>query len=243
MIERKSVACEFKTDKGKPGRFKALFSVTGNVDLDGDRIKSGAFAPAHEADPHPAVVWTHMWNVPPIGETISWGEVDKGAEAEADLFISEHEVAKQVWAGLDSGALKQFSFAFTIQEHSFVEPGENESTPRFDGKIRDIQKIANVYEWGPTLVGANPETELLGGKSLQTLLGLKEFIPSSLLEKATLDLDEVLEAVKSGDLDAAKLLTALTDLALEDDTDGTKTPDPSSVAALLAARPMLHLHS
>ena len=55
VIERKAVALTFKARK-TPGEFDALFSVFGNIDLDGDRIHKGAFEPAIEADPNPAVV-------------------------------------------------------------------------------------------------------------------------------------------------------------------------------------------
>jgi HK97 family phage prohead protease len=236
MIERKSVVCEFKTDKGKPGRFKALFSVTGNVDLDGDRIKSGAFEEAVKNDPNPAVVWTHMWNIPPIGETIGWGEIDKGAEAEADLFLKDHEVAAQVWKGLETKALKQFSFAFQIGEHSFSEPGDGEKTPRYDGKIREIVKIPNVFEWGPTLVGANPQTEMLAGKNLGKLLGLGDLFEE--VKTPALDVSAVMAAIEKGSLSREDLLKALGDEAAPEDL-----PSEGDVATLMMHRPMLHLHS
>lgn len=227
---RKSVVAEFKTDKGKPGRFKALFSVAGNIDLDSDRIITGAFEEATKNDPHPAVVWTHQWDIPPIGETLDWGEVAAtadskgGAEAEANLFMDDHPIAKQVWKGLDTKALKQFSFAFDIGERRLVEPQGGEKSTRFDGMIQEILKIPRVFEWGPTLMGANPET-MLTGKSLDVLMGLKE-----------LGID--LSNLKSGDISDEEIEEAADDLGEQGDPEHEK-----AVATLLASRPMLHLHS
>jgi len=224
MIERKSVLAEFKARK-TPGEFEALFSVFGNIDHDGDRIHKGAFKSAFENDPNPAVVWTHRWDVPPIGETVEAVETDKGAKGVARLFLDDHEVARQVWKGLASGALKQFSFAYTVSNESFSEPGDGESARRYDGKIREIHEFGDVFEWGPTLVGANSETGLLaGGKALDTLLGMKDLGLDVLLAAAKKDADG-----EGDDEGEAKD---------ESGDDTTDRPDPAAVAMLLAERPM-----
>lgn len=158
--EQKSARCVFKAAK-TPGEFSAEFTVYGNVDLDGDVIEKGAMLPAIEKTPDPAVVWTHLWNIPPIGETIDAKSTDTGGTASARLFVKDHEVAAQVWAGLKSGALKQFSYAFDIGEMRFREPADGEKTPRYDGQVRIIEKISDWFEWGPTLFGANPATSTL----------------------------------------------------------------------------------
>lgn len=158
----KSGRATFKALK-TPGEFTAEFSVYGNVDLDGDRIAKAALVPALEKNPNPAVVWTHSWDVPPIGETLEAKSTDSGGEATARLFLDEHPTAKQVWAGLSApnAPLKQFSFAFNIGESSLVEAMKGEDTPRKDGRIREIEVISDIFEWGPTLLGANPATSVL----------------------------------------------------------------------------------
>lgn len=169
MLERKAVVCEFKAD-GKPGEFTALFSVFDNIDRDGDRIHKGAFLPAFEKNPTPPIVWTHRWDIPPIGETLDAEETAKGARGHGKLFVDDHEIARQVYTGLKSGALTQFSFAYEVKRFELTEPEEDEKTVRWDGKIRELKEFSELYEWGPTLVGANPDTELLSAKGLDQLL-------------------------------------------------------------------------
>lgn len=169
---RKSVTAAFKALKS-PGEFEAEFSVFGNVDFDGDRLLKGAFEPAFEANPNPAIVWTHMWEIPPIGETIDAVETETGAKGTGRLFLDDHEIAGQVWAGLKSGALTQYSFAYNVAEARLVDAAGAE-TPRKDGRIQELVKLSHIYEWGPTLVGANSATSTLDlAKSMRLRLGAK----------------------------------------------------------------------
>ena len=158
----KSGRATFKALK-TPGEFTAEFSVYGNVDLDGDRIVKDALVPALTKNPYPAVVWTHAWDIPPIGETLESKSTPTGGEGTARLFLDDHPIAKQVWAGLSAPnqPLKEFSFAFTIGAAELVENTKGEDTPRKDGRIREIQTIEEIFEWGPTLRGANPATSVL----------------------------------------------------------------------------------
>lgn len=171
----KSVRADFKAT-GSKGEFTALFSVFDVVDRDGDVIRKGAFEPAFENDPNPPVVWTHRWDIPPIGETLDAEETDDGARGTGKLFIQDHPVAKQVYVAMKSGALRQFSFAYEVGDGGYFlrEPEDDEETARFDGMIRELTGFSNVFEWGPTLVGANPQTFVESGpKSMELLLGVK----------------------------------------------------------------------
>jgi hypothetical protein len=175
MPIRKSATATFKALKGK-GEFEAEFSVFGNVDLDGDRIVKGAFAPAFEKNPTPAIVWTHSWDIPPIGATIEAVETETGAKGVGRLFVDEHEIAAQVWAGMksDPPALTQYSFAFNIGDSQLVAAKAGEDTPRRDGQIREIKTVSDIFEWGPTLMGANPATSTLDlAKSIRLRQGAK----------------------------------------------------------------------
>jgi HK97 family phage prohead protease len=171
----KSVRAEFKAD-GKPGEFTALFSVFDVLDRDGDIVRKGAFAPAFENDPNPPVVWTHLWDIPPIGETLDAEETEKGARGHGQLFVDDHPVAKQVYVALKAGALKQYSYAYQVADGGFIlrDPADDEKSVRFDGLVRELTEFASIFEWGPTLAGANPETFTESGpKSLELLLGVK----------------------------------------------------------------------
>ena len=172
-LMRKSSRATFKALKS-PGEFEAEFSVFGNIDLDGDRLVKGAFLPAFEANPNPAVVWTHMWEIPPIGETLEASETETGAKGIGRLFVDDHKTAAEVWAGLKSGALNQYSYAFNIGESKLMSLKDGEETPRRDGQVREITKVSDIFEWGPTLMGANPATSTLDlAKSMQLRYGAK----------------------------------------------------------------------
>jgi HK97 family phage prohead protease len=177
MLERKSFElAEFKAN-GKKGEFVAEFSVFDNLDRDGDIVRQGAFAKAFEENPRPPIVWTHRWDIPPIGETLDASETKGGARGIGRLFVEEHEVAAQVYAGLKSGALRQFSYAYELEEDGCVlrKAADEEKSPRRDGLVRELLAFRMVPEWGPTLVGANPQTQLLAtAKSVATLLGVPE---------------------------------------------------------------------
>jgi HK97 family phage prohead protease len=175
--KHKTVRAEFKA-LGSKGEFEALFSVFDVLDRDGDIVRKGAFEPAFDSDPNPPVVWTHRWDIPPIGETLDAEEIEKGARGHGRLFVDDHEVARQVYTAMKAGALKQFSYAYELADGGYFlrEPDEDadEKSPRFDGMIRELTEFSSIFEWGPTLVGANPATVLTDGpKSIETLLGVK----------------------------------------------------------------------
>jgi HK97 family phage prohead protease len=238
----KSVRAEFKAD-GKPGEFTALFSVFDVLDRDSDIIRKGAFVPAFEADPNPPVVWTHRWDIPPIGETLDAEETDDGARGHGKLFVSDHPVAKQVYVAMKSGALKQYSFAYEVADggYSLREPDEDdgETSGRFDGMIRELTEFSSVFEWGPTLVGANPSTFTESGpKSMELLLGVKasdmrawlgvrESDVDDLKRMAELAADLGSEGRKGGARNSAKdseRLQTIHDLSV---ANGAKCPDSS----------------
>lgn len=156
-MEFKTVTAEMEALPEK-GMFKARFSVFGNVDEGSDRMVGGAFTRTFEERPDPPVVWSHRWDVPPIGQTLEATQTAQGAEAVGRLFVGaddDHEVARQVYSGLKSGALREFSFGFSVRK-----AGEETIGNR---KVRVIHDV-DLYEWGPTLVGMNRQTALLGVK-------------------------------------------------------------------------------
>lgn len=170
-MERKSFTAEVKASAEQPGEFKARVAVFGNVDKVGDKIVKGAFQGTLQPPPAgrglPPIVWSHRWDVPPIGETLSAVETEKGLEIKGRLFVGDgedHAIARQVYAGMKTGVLREFSFAYDVLESSDEVQ---------DGEETRVLKQLELYEVGPTLVGVNPETELLAAaKSVELLTGL-----------------------------------------------------------------------
>jgi uncharacterized protein len=160
---------EFKSDGDQPGYFKARVAVFNNVDDGGDRILPGAFRKSLKSNPTPPVVWSHMWNIPPIGKTLSAKESADGLEIEGQLLLDDPGISGQyansVLSGFKAGVLKEFSFAYDVQDAAEVtEKGQS---------VRELKQL-DVFEVGPTLIGMNRETQLLevasqGSKALNDL--------------------------------------------------------------------------
>ena len=145
------------------GQFRALVSVFGNKDSYGDVVVPGAFAEtltawAAKGDPIP-VYWSHQMSDPDmnIGYVLEAKETDEGLEvlAQLDLDADASPKAKQAYRLLKGRRVTQFSFAYSVAEGAYVEK---------DGdSFYELRKV-DLYEVGPTPVGANDQTELLGVK-------------------------------------------------------------------------------
>ena len=145
------------------GQFEALVSVFGNVDYDNDIVMPGAFGKAVKEQEPPPIVWSHFWNIPPIGETLDWGETSKGLRVKGQLFVGEgdkHQYADMVYAGMKSRngrlpALREFSFQYDIA-------ADGAKMAEREGKvIQELYELYPIGEVGPCLKGANPATQLL----------------------------------------------------------------------------------
>lgn len=146
------------------GQFRALVSVFGNKDAYGDIVLPGAFADTLAAwkskgDPIP-VYWSHQLFDPDmnIGYLLDATETDDGLEVLAQLDIGEDASpkAKQTYRLLKGRRVTQFSFSYSIVEGASVNSEDH-------GWYYELRKL-DLYEVGPTPVGANSETELLGVK-------------------------------------------------------------------------------
>jgi len=138
------------------GTFEALVSIFGNVDYQNERVQKGAFAEnlkqwADSGDPIP-VVWSHQADDPNmhLGVVEDAKETDDGLYVKARLDM-DHPPAKRVYDLLKDRRVKQFSFAYDI-----LDSAEK------DG-VTDLTKLA-IHEVGPTPLGANPATQLIGTK-------------------------------------------------------------------------------
>lgn len=143
------------------GRFEAIVSVFGNVDFQGDRVVEGAFTNSIDewkasGSPIP-VIWSHQWGNPDahIG-SVDPSDIEeipgKGLKVVGDLD-TEEPFARRVYKLLKSRRVKEFSFAYDVVRETKAEDGANE--------LLELR----IIEVGPTLRGANPDTELLGVKA------------------------------------------------------------------------------
>lgn len=168
------------TDDGlQEGQFRALVSVFGNEDSQGDVIQRGAFAQVlaewkASGDPIP-VVWSHRWTDPfsHIGSVIEATETPDGLEVLGQIEdLDTNPTAAHVHRLLKGRRVKQFSFAYDVGEGGWVETDDLANHPW--GEYYEIKRFSALYEVGPCLVGANQETELLAAKAADIARGVKE---------------------------------------------------------------------
>lgn len=155
---------------------------------------------------YPPVVWTHDWLTPPIGPALEAREVSgdeadeiagKDLAIDGGLYIKgrllvdlengeDHAVARQVHAAMRTVGgdgrppLREFSFGFRRVSAEWVEEDPDTLPPDLQwtgGEIRNLTDV-DLYEVGPTLVGANDATALLGVKSSLAVLESRGLISS-----------------------------------------------------------------
>lgn len=151
------------------GEFTALVSVFGNEDSVGDVVMPGAFADdlarwRESGDPIP-VIWSHDWSDP----FSHIGHVTEARESAGGLLVTgqldlDNPKGAQVFRLLKGRRVTQFSFAYDIEDGGWGERGGRE--------VYELRKL-KVHEVGPTLVGANQETELLAAKAASVAAGVK----------------------------------------------------------------------
>lgn len=158
--KRVSYPAEFKTLSDELGQVEAFVSVFGNVDHMGDRVVPGAFKNSiaeWKESGHPVPVifshdWSDVWSH--IGVVDELEETEKGLKALYTLDIADNPVAAQVYRLLKRRSIKEHSFAYEVREEHRAKDGAN-----------DLLELG-LFEVGPTLKGANPDTEVLAVKSL-----------------------------------------------------------------------------
>lgn len=157
------------------GTFEAIVSVFGNKDLVGDVVMPGAFAKSLEhwknaGDPIP-IYWSHRLDDPTynIGE-VEYAEELFGGDARIPLWANEQIKAagglfvkgrlddfglgKQVSHLMKTRRVKQFSFSYDVLRETKSKSGD----------ANELHELW-LHEVGPTPLGANPLTELIGAKS------------------------------------------------------------------------------
>lgn len=172
MTEVKAVRASFKAADGADGEkgyFEAFASVFGNVDHYGDRMIEGAFKNtlaewAEKGDPIP-VIHSHRWNDPDayVGEVVEAAEKTIGGKSglwyrgKADL---DHAPAARVFTLMKRRLITQQSFAYDVVKAQYVEEENDGPWP----EVRELHEVG-LHEVGPTLLGANSDTDLLEAAS------------------------------------------------------------------------------
>lgn len=142
------------------GEFTALVSVFGNVDLVNDRVMPGAFTKTIEEwqgkSESVPVIFSHKHDDPMayIGEVnpSDLMQTSRGLFVKGSLDLS-NPYAEQTFKLMQRGAVKAFSFGYTV-------PKEQKGA---DG-ARELHEI-ELFEVGPTFQGANPDAGVLTVKS------------------------------------------------------------------------------
>jgi HK97 family phage prohead protease len=221
-------------DGTEDGVFEALVA-TYDVDSIGDRIVPGAFADTlaewkASGDPIP-VYWSHRMDDPDY----NIGFVEDAEERAEGLWVKgrldlDASKAAQVYRLMKGRRVTQFSFAYDVIDGS---PAKSEGADEFE-----LRKL-KVYEVGPTPIGMNQATELLGVKHAITeatdaLGGLAEKMSGRL---AAVKAGRTLSAKNEGRLrDAATLITeVLGSLPSEGDDEKATPAPPANVEELQVA--------
>jgi HK97 family phage prohead protease len=168
---RVTVKAAGEADGLQDGQFEAVVSVFGNEDSVGDVVMPGAFKADLErweakGDPIP-VIWSHDWTDPfsHLGTVLKAEERDEGLWVQAQIQdIDTNPKAAQVYRLLKGRRVTQFSFAYDVEDAGWGKRGDRE--------VYELRQL-KVYEVGPTLVGANQETELMAVKAQQLAAGAK----------------------------------------------------------------------
>jgi HK97 family phage prohead protease len=171
-VKTDSPAAEDQADPGdessstaseSAGTFEALVSVFGNKDSYGEVVMPGAFTRtldewATKGDPIP-VYWSHRLDDPlmNIGKVLEASETADGLLVKAQLDLDNPNGA-QTYKLMKERLVTQFSFSFGVRDYQKSTDGDSIELTDLD-----------LYEVGPTPVGANSETELIGIKAGRVL--------------------------------------------------------------------------
>lgn len=169
---------ETKTD-GDAGTFTALASVFGNVDRVGDRMLPGSFTKTLEnwrqsGKPIP-VILSHNWDDPHkyVGEADPRAvyEDDRGLVVQGKMY-TEEDLGRKVYELMKRNILTGWSFGYKVPQG-----GQKQKNG-----VNEISEV-ELFEVGPTLVGANPDAQL---ESIKSALGVE----TEEMEEITPELDE-----------------------------------------------------
>lgn len=153
------------------GKFRAMVSAYGNVDLYGDVVEPDAFTRTLaewtlKGTPIPCV-WAHQFhNLDAIlGKFVEVENTEKGLILEAEMDL-RHGPSARAHQLMEQGIVTEFSWSGEVRAYEWLETDEDSYWPGM--KILDV----DLWEAGPCFKGANPETELISVKSTGEVSGI-----------------------------------------------------------------------
>lgn len=161
MFRNKTLPARVKAadDGAEDGIVEALVA-TYDVDSSGDRIVPGAFTKSlaswQEQGQRIPFIWSHLHNDIDayLGEVLEAKETDEGLWVKAQLDM-EDEKARKAFRLIKGGRVRNYSFAYDVQDGGPDEEGPGERA------LREL----HLYEVGPTLIGMNQNTRTLVAKN------------------------------------------------------------------------------
>lgn len=163
QLQRKSYAGLVKTVSATQGIAEMFVSVFNVIDADNERVLPGFFK-ASLARKMPKGVWMHDWKQP-VAKTLDARELAPGDSRLPDkirsyggLYVKgqfnlDTQRGREAFSDLTFGTVDEFSIGFTTEK----------SRAGDKAGVRDLVE-GTLHEWSPVLVGACPETMLVGTK-------------------------------------------------------------------------------
>lgn len=218
--ETRALHAEFRATDTDKRRFEAKVMVYGVVDDYGTLWQPGVFTESLAAK-LPKIVWGHDWT-DVLGRYVDYRDTDTDLTlvGEFDDFEAVPR-ARQAYAQLQSGTIDEFSVGFRRKEwRAFADVsaddyGEEAMAAMAKQGCQEIMVRALLDEASLVLVGAVPETELIGVRSIRMANG--QTVP----EDFVIDLGRKLAAgdITRAEADAALDLVAGTGKGDEPTTD------------------------
>jgi Escherichia/Staphylococcus phage prohead protease len=165
-------------DETPAGTFEAVVAAY-NVDSMGDKIVPGAFkktlAAWQKSGDQIPVIWSHQHTdaFAHIGSVSDAAENDDGLVVKGVLDIEDNPVAAQVYKLIKGGRIRNYSFAYDINDAEDVSNKDEGDKAENDGALYLLKELT-LIEVGPCLVGANRETRTLDVKAGRTLSAANE---------------------------------------------------------------------
>lgn len=90
------------------GTFEAYVAIFGTPDRpdffgDSDVIEPGAFTRTLQEKGLPPIVWSHVWTIPPVGQSLQAVEDAKGLRLKARLFLDDDGISGQYARSIHTG--------------------------------------------------------------------------------------------------------------------------------------------